>query len=64
MTEFNINNINKNKLEIKLKGINNIISMHNMFFDCKLLESLPDIHYWNTSKVIDMRFIFYNCNSL
>ena len=40
---FPTKNFTSDKLEIKLKGINNIQTMKGMFMDCKLLESLPDI---------------------
>ena len=40
---FNISKYNNNKLEIKLKGINNITDMSYMFDECKSLSSLPDI---------------------
>ena len=41
--EYNIANYNKNKLEIKLKGINNVTDMSGMFYGCSSLLSLPDI---------------------
>ena len=62
--EFNINNKNINKLEIKLYGINNITNMNSMFYECSALESLPDISIFDTSNVTDMSFLFYGCNSL
>ena len=34
---------NKNNLNIKLKGINNITNMSHMFYGCSSLLSLPDI---------------------
>ena len=40
---LNITNYNNNKLEIKLKGIDNITNMSCMFSGCSSLSSLPDI---------------------
>ena len=51
-------------LEIKLKGIMNIINMSYMFYECLSLSSLPDISNWNTSNVTEMNSMFYNCKSL
>ena len=38
--------------------------MSYMFFNCKKLESLPDISCWKTNKVNDMSYLFFNCESL
>ena len=38
--------------------------MNGMFGGCKSLTSLPDMSKWNTSKVVDMRFMFLGCKSL
>ena len=62
--EFNVKNINKKKLVLKLKNINNITKMSNMFRDCSSLECLPDISKWNTIKVKDMSYLFSGCTSL
>ena len=62
--EFNIENYNNNKLNIKLKGINNITNMSFMFWECNLLSSLPDISKWNTNNVTNMSNMFYGCSSL
>ena len=62
--KYCVNNKNHNKLYIKLKGINNVINMSNMFKECSSLLSLPDISKWNTNNVIDMSYIFYGCSSL
>ena len=75
---FNIKDYkNKDKLEIKLIGINNIKSIDYMFKECSLLlslldfvnyclliKSLPDISKWNTNNVTDMSSMFNNCSSL
>ena len=54
----------KNPITIKLKGINNITDMSDMFYDCNSLSSLPDISNWNTSNVHNMSYIFSDCKSL
>ena len=37
-------------ISFKLKGINNIIDMSEMFSGCDLFQTLPDISEWDTSK--------------
>ena len=55
----------KNKIiEIKLKGIKNVINMGYMFRCCESLLSLPDISKWNTSNVTNMENLFDRCSSL
>ena len=61
---YYIKNYNDNKLEIKLKGINNIIDMSSMFDGCSSLSSLPNISKWNTQSVINMSYMFKGCESL
>ena len=61
---YELKNNNKDILEIKLKGITNVINMSWMFNGCNSLSSLPDISKWNTSNVNDMSWMFYDCNSL
>jgi len=63
-TEFNVENYNNDILNIKLRGIENIIDMSDMFKDCISLISLPDISKWNTSNIINMSGIFRGCLSL
>ena len=62
--EIDIKNIQIDKLEIKLKGINNVTNMESIFNKCKLLEELPDISRWNTNKVVNMSYLFYECEQL
>ena len=57
--DYNLNDI----ITIKLKGYNNITDMSDIFNECQLLFSLPDISKWNTSKIYNMSSIFRNCNS-
>ena len=62
--EYNIKSYNKNKLKIKLKGIDNVTDMSDMFCGCSSLSSLPDISKWNINNVTDMRWMFSGCSSL
>ena len=52
------------KLEIKIKGIENFSNMEYMLSDCSSLLKLPNISKWNTSIVNKMSFMFYGCTSL
>ena len=45
---------NKNIFEIKLRGLNNVSDISEMFYDCSSLKELPDISKWNTSNVTNM----------
>ena len=54
-------NNNNNKLNIILKGINNVTSMNGMFRYCSSLSSLPDISKWDTNNVTNMNEMFYGC---
>ena len=38
--------------------------MSYMFYECSLLNSLPDISEWDTKNVINMSHMFKNCGSL
>jgi len=51
-------------ISFKLKGINNIIDMSEMFSGCDLFQTLPDISEWDTSNVNNMSGLFKNCTSL
>ena len=61
---FDTTNINKEILEIKLKGINEITDMAGLFDRCNSLSPLSDISKWDTSNIINMSYIFSNCNFL
>ena len=61
--KYYVNN-NNNKLNIILKGINNVTNMNWMFRGCKSLSSLPDISKWNTNNVTSMNSMFSGCKSL
>ena len=49
----------KNTVSIKLKGINNVTNMSEMFYECDTLISLPDISKWNTRNITSMKGIFF-----
>ena len=61
---YNFKDNNKTSLKIKLKGINNITNMSDMFYGCSSLSSLPDISKWITNNVTNMSYMFYGCTSL
>ena len=54
----------KNFNNIKLRGIENVADMSDIFRECSSLISLPDISKWDTNNVIDMNGIFNGCTSL
>ena len=62
--KYYVNKNNNNKLNIILKGINNITDMSNMFSRCSSLSSLLDISKWNTNNVKYMSEMFYECSLL
>ena len=41
--KYNIENYNNNKLEIKLKGNNDVTNLRSMLYGCSSLSSLPEI---------------------
>ena len=49
------------KLEIKLKGVKNIIDMSYMFYGCFSLFSIPDISKWDTFNITNMSHAFDGC---
>ena len=61
---FDIKNNNKEFLEIKLKGINNITSISSIFYDCELLTSISDMSNLNISNFNNLSYIFCGCKSL
>jgi len=61
---YGIERNNNNKLEIKIKGIENIINMGYMFEGCSSLLSLPDISKWNIANANDIKYMFSGCSSL
>ena len=57
------NEIKDNILSLKLVGIKDLIDLSHMFEDSSLL-SFDDFSKWNTSKVLDMSYMFSNCQYL
>ena len=58
-------NENKNKIiNIKLKVIDEIFSIKNMFYDCTSLTRIQGLEKLKVSHLTDMSNIFYNCTSL
>ena len=51
-------------IEIKLKGINRVIDMTNMFIGCLSLCAVPDIDKLDTSNVVSVSDMFCGCKSL
>ena len=65
-SELDLNNITLNEdiLEIKLKGMNKINSIYEMFKNSKFLFSLPDISNINIERFTNLSGIFYERSSL
>ena len=62
--KYYIQSYNKNKLEIKLKRIDNVTNMSYMFSRCTSFSSLPDILKLNKNNVTNMSYLFSGCTSL
>ena len=62
--KLNKNQINKEKLEIKLIETKTITNFYNMFNNCSELISLPDISEWDTTNVTNISNMFFKCSSL
>jgi len=62
--QFNIEKYTNNKLEIKLRVIDNMTNMRYMFKGCISLSSLSNISKLNTNNVTDMNGMFNQCSSL
>ena len=54
----------KDKIKIKLLGINKIVDMSFIFHECKNLISCNDLSKWNTKRVKDMHKLFFGCSQL
>ena len=65
-TYLNLDNnmINKDSIEITLKGANNITNMSYIFSGCDSLSPTSDFSKWNTCNVTNMSFMFFGCKSL
>ena len=59
-----IPNNNKDFIEIRLKGITNIIDISYMFSGCSSLSNLSNFSKWNTFNITKMKRVFYDCASL
>ena len=62
--EYNIENYSKDKLELKLKVINNLTDISFMFDGCSSLSNLSGISNWDINKVTNLSFMFSECSSL
>ena len=51
-------------LEVKLKNLDGVEDFFCMFYECKLLYSLPDISELNTKNFMSFRSMFNGCRSL
>ena len=66
-SHININNVNmldSNSFDIKLKGISTITDISFMFSDCTELSYIGEMSDFNTINVTNMKEMFYNCVSL
>ena len=61
-SEININEEQKENLEIKLIETKIITNMSYMFYNCSSLLSLPDISEWDTKNVTNMSDMFNGVN--
>ena len=65
--ESNINQLKNEMFEIKLKGINKIIDMSEMFYSCDndiSVSCLPDISKFDTKNIVNMSKLFMGCEDL
>ena len=51
----------KESLEVILRGITNLTNISYMFSGCISLNNLPDIDKWKTINIINMNNLFYRC---
>ena len=63
-SKYELLNNDKEFLQLKLKGIANVINMNSMFKLCNSLSSLTDLTKWNTSNVYNIGYLFCSCNAL
>ena len=62
--KYNTENYTKHELKIKLKGIDKVTNMSEMFYGRSSLSSMPDISKWITNNITNMSYMFYGCSSL
>ena len=56
--------IKNNKIEIKLKEINNVTNLYKMFYNCSSLLSLKNISKFNINNITNLSVMFDGCSSL
>ena len=57
-------NLNKNILEIKLKGIKDIKNLSHMFEGCSQLLFFYDITIFNNNNITHLCYLFKNCSKI
>ena len=57
--KFNFKYYNKDILEIKLKGIDNITDMSFMFYRCTSLLYISEYSKWNTDNVTNISYMLF-----
>ena len=62
--KINYNNITTDTFTLKLKGIQKVKNMEQLFKECPSLYSVPDIDKWDVSAFTDIHGLFFNCKSL
>ena len=55
---------NSDKLEIKIKALDNINSIKGMFYECDSLRSVKGLEHININELTDLSDVFYGCKSL
>ena len=55
---------NSDKLEIKIKALDNINSIKGMFYECDSLLSVKGLEHININGLTDLSDVFYGCKSL
>ena len=64
MEEYAINNINEDKLEVKLKILKTITDLSFMFDNCLSLSSITNLSKFDTCIILNMSGMFNGCSSL
>ena len=59
--EIKNDDMQEEKLEMKLTGVSTITNASKMFYECKQLYSLPDIDKWDLSNVKEKNEMFNEC---
>ena len=61
---FSLEKVKTNWLDLKLKGIEGVTDMGNLFNSCNSLSSLTDLSEWDTKNISNMSYLFYGCSEL